>query len=179
MSCRRLAIIAALGLALTAPYPAQARSWWEKLLPQSEDPIRPDPRMTPGAALTTDPSVVCHVGYSKTVRHTSGKLKHRIYVEYGLDRKGGHYEIDHLIPLSIGGADVAENLWPQSYDTVPWNAHIKDRLELKLLHLVCHGDLPIIQAQRDIAQDWVAAYQKYCPTERDCPGYRPSEGNIQ
>jgi hypothetical protein len=95
-----------------------------------------------------------------------------------VDHNGHHYEIDHLVPLSIGGADVAENLWPQSYDTAPWNANVKDRLELKLLHLVCHGDIPMAQAQQEIATDWVAAYQKYCPTEQDCPSYDESHGGF-
>jgi hypothetical protein len=49
-------------------------------------PIRPDPKFTPGAILTTDAATVCQPGYSKTVRHTSGKLKASIYREYGLDR---------------------------------------------------------------------------------------------
>jgi hypothetical protein len=135
------------------------------------DPIRPDPRLTPGAVLTTDTAIVCQHGYSASVRHTSGRMKAAIYREYGIVHGGGHYEIDHLIPLSIGGADVAANLWPQSHDMQPWNADVKDRLELRLLHLVCHGDVPIAEAQHDIAADWIAAYQKYCATARDCPSY--------
>jgi len=107
------------------------------------DPIRPDPRLTPGAVLTTDTTIVCQHGYSASVRHTSGRMKAAIYREYGVVHGSGHYEIDHLIPLSIGGADVAANLWPQSHDTQPWNADVKDRLELRLLHLVCHGEVPI------------------------------------
>ena len=52
-------------------------------------------------------SVICSPGYSKSVRHTSGHLKAFIYREYGIDRRNGHYEIDHLIPLGLGGAEVA------------------------------------------------------------------------
>jgi len=32
-------------------------------------PIRPDPKLTPGAVLTTDGAAVCQPGYSKSVRH--------------------------------------------------------------------------------------------------------------
>ncbi len=127
----------------------------------ADDPIRPDPRLTPGAVLTTDLSAICRPGYTKTVRHTSGKLKAFIYREYRIDRNGGNYEIDHLIPLEVGGADVRENLWPESWDTEPWNAHVKDRLENYLHEAVCAGRMPIDQAQRAIAQDWIGAYQKY------------------
>jgi hypothetical protein len=90
----------------------------------ADDPIRPDPRLTPGAVLTTDVSVICKPGYTKTVRHTSGNLKAQVYREYRINRNGGNYEIDHLIPLEVGGADVRENLWPESWDTEPWNAHV-------------------------------------------------------
>jgi hypothetical protein len=125
------------------------------------DPIRPDPRLTLGAALTTDLSAICQPGYTKTVRHTSGKLKALVYREYGIDKRDGHYEVDHLIPLEVGGADVRENLWPESWDTEPWNAHVKDRLENYLHEAVCAGRMPIQEAQREIAQDWIVAYQKH------------------
>jgi hypothetical protein len=95
------------------------------------------------------------------VRHTSGQLKHQVYVEYGIDAKTGRYEIDHLIPLGIGGADKRENLWPESRDTKPWNANVKDRLENYLHVEICAGHMPIADAQKAIAMDWVAAYRKY------------------
>ena len=124
-------------------------------------PVQPDPTLTPGAVLTTDVSTICQPGYSKTVRHTSGKLKAKIYREYGIDKASSHFEVDHLISLELGGADVAANLWPQSYDTERWNAHSKDRLENRLHLLVCAGRLPLAQAQSEIASDWIAAYGTY------------------
>jgi hypothetical protein len=117
--------------------------------------------MTHGAVLTTDAATVCVKGYAKTVRHTSGTLKATIYREYGLDPKDGHFEVDHLISLELGGADVAANLWPESYDTSPWNAHVKDKLEDRLHAFVCAGKMPLTQAQHDIATDWITAYEKY------------------
>lgn len=127
----------------------------------AEDPIRPDPHLTPGAVLTTDTSRICTPGYAKSVRHTSGELKHLVYEEYGINSRGKHYEIDHLISLELGGADVRANLWPESYDTEPWNAHVKDRLENFLHREVCEGRIPVGEAQREIATDWIAAYEKY------------------
>lgn len=127
----------------------------------AQDPIRPDPSLTPGAVLTTDLSRICTPGYTKTVRHTSGKLKQFIYREYGIHPREGHFEVDHLIPLEVGGADVAANLWPESYDTKPWNAHVKDRLENYLHEEACAGRIPIEQAQKEIAEDWIVTYRKY------------------
>jgi hypothetical protein len=65
------------------------------------------------------------------------------------------------IPLSLGGYNDATNLWPQSYVTQPWNAHRKDRPEARLHHLVCQRLVPLGQAQREMAEDWIKAYQKY------------------
>jgi hypothetical protein len=127
----------------------------------AEDPIVPLPALTPGAILITDVTAICHPGYSKTIRHTSGKLKHQVYLEYGIDNGSGHYEIDHLIPLGIGGADTRENLWPQSRDTQPWNAALKDRLESYLHVEVCAGRIEVGVAQKAIAADWVATYRQY------------------
>lgn len=144
------AAILALSVLLSAAVPALA-----------EDPVLPNPNLTPGAVRTEDAGRVCEPGYARSVRHTSGKLKHRIYEDYGIDRRGGHYAIDHLIPLGLGGADDRKNLWPQSFDTEPWNARVKDRLESYLHDMVCAGEVPIEVAQRDIAQDWITAYRKY------------------
>lgn len=125
------------------------------------DPALPNPKLTPGAVLTTDAAVICQPGYSRSVRHTSGSLKHRIYLEYRIIQKIGRFEIDHLIPLSIGGADTRENLWPESHDTKPWNADVKDRLENYLHAEVCAGRVPLADAQEAVAADWIAAYRKY------------------
>jgi hypothetical protein len=143
--------LAALAFSLLVSVPAFA----------DDLPIRPDPRLTPGAVLTTDVATVCQPGYSKTVRHTPGDLKARVYRDYHINRHDGHFGIDHLIPLELGGADVRENLWPESYDTQPWNAAVKDRLE-NFQHVeVCARRIPIEQAQHEIAEDWIAAYRKY------------------
>jgi hypothetical protein len=78
-----------------------------------------------------------------------------------------------------GGAPRDErNLWPQHW-AEPWGAKTKDRLELKLHKLVCSDKVPLVQAQRDIAADWIAAYQKYCQTPAACPSYSESHGGAE
>jgi hypothetical protein len=124
---------AALALAVLIAAPAAA----------GELPIVPDQTLTPGAVLTIDAATVCQPGYAKSARHTSGKVKQQVYREYGITKEqragGSRFEVDHLISLQLGGADVAENLWPQSFDTRPWNARTKDALETRLHALVCAG----------------------------------------
>jgi hypothetical protein len=87
-----------------------------------------------------------------------------VLLRYGLP-VGVHpdYEIDHLIPLCLGGSDDFSNLWPQPRRSIEpkWNAEAKDRLERRLCEMVCAGQLDISTAQEAIAQDWIAAYHKY------------------
>jgi hypothetical protein len=93
------------------------------------------------------------------------EVKRQAYSEYGIaSHRPGDYEVDHLISLELGGSNSLRNLWPQSYRTRPWNAHVKDRLENELHAEVCAGKIPLKTAQRDIARNWIAAYKKYFHT---------------
>jgi hypothetical protein len=73
------------------------------------------------------------------------------------------YEIDHLIPLCLGGSDDPSNLWPQPRRSLEetWNAEAKDRLERLMCNMVCDGQIDIATAQQAFATDWIAAYQTY------------------
>jgi hypothetical protein len=126
---------------------------------QSDD--LPNPRLTPGATLQMSAREVCTVGYTKTVRAVPAWLRRAVYASYGREpERGVCCEVDHLIPLELGGSNALSNLWPQRYD-IEWNAGRKDRLEHRLHAMVCNGDLRLKAAQDAIARDWVAAYQQY------------------
>jgi hypothetical protein len=76
------------------------------------------------------------------------------------------YELDFLITPELGGVADQRNLWPERYASGAWNARVKDDLERLLPDLVCQGALDLATAQRDIADDWIAAYKKYFKTDR-------------
>ena len=124
----------------------------------AEPPSLPDPIMTPGAvepAATWD--VVCN-GTTRTRRNVSAAMKAAVLAGYNIpDNESPYYEIDHLVPLAIGGANVVANLWPE-----PWAEAVqKDVLEVELQRRVCHGLVSQVEAQREVADDWATAYTRY------------------
>ena len=96
----------------------------------------------------------------------------KILRRYGLPA-GTHpdYEIDHLIPLCLGGSDDDSNLWPQPRRSMEgtWNAEAKDRLERLMCNMVCEGQIDIATAQEAFATDWIAAYLTYYEGRRKRP----------
>ena len=123
----------------------------------------PDSILTPGAILTTSDSRICRKGYAASVRNVSNEIKRKVFKEYHIiSHAPREYEIDHLIPLELGGSNDIKNLWAESYITKPWNAHVKDYLENRLHRLVCTGKISQREAQEKIRIDWIAAYKEFC-----------------
>jgi hypothetical protein len=129
-------------------------------------PILPDARLTPGAVLDVTRDDVCTPGYTKRIRDVPKRVRDQVFAEYGItSRAPGEYEVDHLISLELGGSNSIKNLWPQSYRTQPWNAHVKDRLENLLHQLVCSGQIDLKDAQKEIAANWIKSYQRRFHTD--------------
>jgi hypothetical protein len=125
--------------------------------------VIPDPTLTPGVVRTTDVDDICSHGTSQ-LRHWSQERDERIMGEYQLSPTARYdYEIDHLIPLGVGGADDDANLWPEPRATIEpvWTAERKDALEHKLHDMVCSYKLDIQVAQAAFADDWTAAWALY------------------
>src|SRR4030081_2238975 len=118
------------------------------VLGQQPAPILPDPNLTPGSTFDVSAQDICVPGYAKKVRNVPAEMKREVYEEYGITSHGpGDYEVDHLIPLELGGSNSIKNLWPESHHTAPWNAQVKDRLEAKFHKLVCSGQLELKTAR--------------------------------
>jgi hypothetical protein len=126
----------------------------------------PDPNLTPGDIfpdVTAD--TLSRPGYTKSVRDVPESEKERVFAEYGIAQHSpGEYEVDHLIPLELGGSNDIKNLWPEPYHGA-WNAHVKDRLENKLHSMVEEHEIALDEAQKEIATDWITAYKRYVVRE--------------
>jgi hypothetical protein len=140
----------------------------------------PNKKLTPGAI---DPRVtqaniqqtICKSGYTKSVRKTPQKMQDAVFAAYGIPpEKEGDYELDHVVSLELGGADVAKNLWPEKYCPTKkekgmlgmfppapcYGAREKDVVETNFKRQVCAGKMTLKEAQKRIAADWLAEYKK-------------------
>jgi 5-methylcytosine-specific restriction endonuclease McrA len=120
----------------------------------------PNPRLTPGAVLTTSRAVVCRSGYASSVRDVPESEKAAVYARYGIPWVPYKHEVDHLVSLELGGSNAITNLWPEPY-AGRWGARTKDVLENTLHDLVCSGAIPLPYAQHIEAMGWVRAYRRY------------------
>ncbi len=120
----------------------------------------PNRLLTPGATLSVSANDICFRGYSRLVRNVPSPFRREIYNEYHVENLPGKHELEHLIPLELGGSNDRRNLWPEPYH-ITWNAHVKDVLERKLHTRVCARKLSLREAQRAIATDWIAAYRHF------------------
>jgi hypothetical protein len=164
-------IFAGLGLALALSSAGLARK---------QPPLLPDPRLTPGDTLPVTRQDVCVPGYSKKIRDVPDSVKNQAYAAYGITSHKPHeYEVDHLISLELGGSNSIKNLWPQSYITQPWNAHVKDTLENELHRQVCSGKMDMKAAQDAIAKDWIACYKQTFHTDHPLAKGQKAVGSRQ
>jgi hypothetical protein len=132
----------------------------------------PDAAKTPGVARTElSKSTICTTKWGQDERHVTAAMKGQVFALYGYsgyedarcvaDAHGKTCEIDHLISRELGGADDVKNLWPQAYGTMPWNAHLKDKLENRLHRELCANHLSLQEARDSLVNDWRVAYRKY------------------
>lgn len=143
----------------------------------------PDPKCTPGAINPTVTSeVLADPSFrTKCIRNhvTTEHEKFVTYSWYGIHHPRHNHgrtqvcELDHLVPLELGGADTLDNIWPQCgpSDTTLWKRYFKrkDLVENYLAKMVREGKMRLVDAQQGIAQDWT----QYLPAaKRECQSVR-------
>ena len=120
----------------------------------------PDPDCTPGALNpevtqeTLDSTLCRSGGYTDSVRPPRGytdALKPRFMAAYSVESEPlTAYELDHLIPLGLGGAPSdPRNLWPEP-EYGPDSASEKNNLAGELNQAVCAGDISLAAAQLEL-----------------------------
>jgi hypothetical protein len=110
--------------------------------------------------MTSDVTVICHEP-TRARRHVTLALHREVFTDYGLlpEEPRGAFEVDHLIPLELGGDNTIANLWPEAAEPRP-GFHEKDRVENYLHSNVCAGAMSVAEAQRLIATDWLSVWRQ-------------------
>lgn len=126
----------------------------------------PDRRCSPGAYYNRlTKAVICSPRFhTRRIHRLPRSKKYAVEREYGLP--AGFFkralEIDHIVPLRLGGSNDIANLFPEEYafaNHVP-GYRVKDKLDTRLHALVCAGRIRLRVAQRRIAADWEALYRE-------------------
>jgi hypothetical protein len=168
-----LLLLAGLSVRLLIDRPAPAPS--NAMAPESGVFLLPRADLTPGTTQPISVSEACGANRFGRTRPIPASVHQRVFQSYGADyRRAAEYELDHLITPELGGTQDVRNLWPQPYSRTVWNAYVKDELELHFHRLICEGQLDFATAQREMATDWISAYQRYFKTEKPLRDYAAS-----
>jgi hypothetical protein len=120
----------------------------------------PSAFQTPGAKGKASEAQVCAAGFEASVKPMAKWQHDQALERYGKRPEDFTGELDHLIPISLGGTNDLENIWP-----LPPNKDMgpeqKKELDLTLHRLVCDKTLTLKAAQEAIRKDWVKAYHQY------------------
>jgi hypothetical protein len=119
---------------------------------QAGDDLLPNPKLTPGRVARRD----------KDRTGVTEEMERRTFSRYQIPwRRRSEFKVDHLIPTELGGADVVENLWPQSRFAKPYSVQRKELLARHLLARIAEGKMTLAQAQKEISEDWISCFVEY------------------
>ena len=153
--------VAGLSTALRNPFLRVDRT---SILPPRDTPGAVDPSITQANIGTT----ICRPGYARSVRPSfavTAPVKRRLMDAQHPGESFADYELDHLIPISLGGAPLdLRDLWLQPRRGQA-NAADKNALAYVLWRLVCERRVPLRTAQQAIRRDWTTAYDTYATPE--------------
>lgn len=124
--------------------------------------VMPNAELTPGDVYPDVTAAdICDDHYTKSVRQPRFNAKVKAFSLYGLSiHARDAFEVDKLVPTSLGGTNSIENLWPQPYGG-PAGAEVKNQTERQLRGLVCSNTITLAEAQDAVAADWWAAHHRY------------------
>jgi hypothetical protein len=119
---------------------------------QAAEDMLPNPKLTPGKIARND----------KDRNGVTEEMERHLFDRYHIPwRRRPEFKVDHLIPQELGGADVMENLWPQSLSARPYSVERKDLLTQQLLTRIATGKMTLAQAQKEISEDWISCFVEY------------------
>jgi hypothetical protein len=121
--------------------------------PQPYDASQLDPRVTEATVRTT----IGISGWASRARPPSsvtGPIKRRLMREHRYNEPLSAYELDHFIPLGVGGSSDLSNLWLEPIV----EARAKDHDEALVHKKVTSGEWTLQQGQQYIRDHWTIHY---------------------
>jgi hypothetical protein len=119
---------------------------------QAGDDMLPNLKLTPGKIARKD----------KDRNGVTEEMERHLFDRYHIPwRRRPEFKVDHLIPVELGGADVMDNLWPQSLYARPYSVERKELLTQHLLARIAAGKITLAQAQKEISEDWISCFVEY------------------
>lgn len=120
----------------------------------------PDNACTPGAYVRKSKADICD-GDTDRPRLRAAE-RNVIVLNYGVPSwAGADGELDHRVPLVLGGVTDRRNIWPEREVN---GSNPKDRLEFRIYRRVCFNDphpMRPTTAVRVFLSDWRAGYSYY------------------
>lgn len=121
----------------------------------------PNPALTPGAVATTDTTNVCLLPDHLANAAISPATQQQVFTAYRIKNPvvQAKYDIDYLVPIGLGGATTTANMWPAALKGTGFFE--KDQLDHVMRDMVCHREISLRTAQRDLEKNWYVAWLKY------------------
>lgn len=114
-------------------------------------PFVPDPEITSGSLCTPENPDFDRYRYKERIpycrRNVSSRMKDAVYRRYGVSLHcKSEYTIDHFIPLSLGGTNEFNNLWPEPKSIKA----LRKNLEFDLYKRLSSGKITQAEAVREV-----------------------------
>jgi hypothetical protein len=138
--------------------------------------VLPDPKLTPGDTL---PAVtiadICTPGWATEHRHVTESMRDQVYEEYRRIRGPDCCEVDHLIPLELGGSNNMKNLWPQP-DGTPARIGRKGPARERASRGSVRRQVAGGRREHCIASNWVECWEMHVGPDTDRNGRKTATG---
>jgi hypothetical protein len=103
---------------------------------------------------------LCAADFATSQKPVANWQRNEALERYGVRPEQFSGELDHLVPVALGGSNDPDNLWPfRGNGSFTFGA--KQALGLKLHDMVCAGKMSLKDAQDAFRKDWTKAYQQH------------------
>jgi hypothetical protein len=123
-------------------------------------PIR---HYTPGATSKVDVKRLCSAEFATSVKPIAKWQREEALTRYGIRPDGYSGDVERLIPVSLGGSNDPDNLFP-FHASGEYTVAAMNQLADHLHQLVCDGKVALKDAQDAFKKDWTRAYKQYLPS---------------